>query len=49
MFNFDQGFGPGTMNGWNNGVTPNRYGPSMMGRGPGGMMRGWQQPTLPQS
>ncbi len=41
MFNFDQGFGPGMMGG--RGM--------MNGRGsgiPGGMMRGWQQPTGPQ-
>lgn len=38
MFNFDQGFGPGMMGG--RGM--------MNGRGSGGMMRGWQQPTGPQ-
>lgn len=42
MFNFEQGFGPGMMGGWQNGAAPNRsYGPGMMGRG-------WQAPTGPQ-
>ena len=38
MFNFDGGVGPGMMGG--RGM--------MNGRGSGGMMRGWQQPTGPQ-
>ena len=38
MFNFDQGFGPGMMQG-------GRGSGGMMGRG---MMRGWQQPIGPQ-
>ena len=52
MFNFGQGFGPGMMNGWQNGTPSNGngtrpnsgYGPGMMGRGgrgAGGMMQGW--------
>lgn len=48
MFNFEQGFSPGMMNGWGNGTAPNGYGPGMMGRGSRGMMPGWQQPTSPQ-
>lgn len=48
MFNFDQGYGPGMMRGWQNGATPNgSYGRGMMG-GRGGMMRGYAQPTGPQ-
>jgi hypothetical protein len=55
MFNFESGFGPGMMGGWQNGTAPTTpngsYGRGMMGGGrvPGGMMgRGWQAPTGPQ-
>ena len=53
MFNFESGYGPGSMGpgmmrGWQNGAPSNGsfYGPGMMGGR--GMMRGYSQPTGPQ-
>jgi hypothetical protein len=49
MFNFDQGFGPGMTPALRSGEGTGVGGRGMMnGRGSGGMMQNWQQPTGPQ-